>query len=170
LSWIFGAGLSALDERPRRRLAGAQARALGGGGIAWVARAARIRRPGAGRKRSITKDPKLLAELDALAEPTSRGDPMCPLRWISQSIGNLAEALPAARHLVSPDTVGRLLRDRDYSLQANAQQLEGFQHEDRHARFVYLLAQVAEHLREGHPVISVDAKNKEVVGQRGSRP
>ncbi len=190
LSRIFGTVLPALDERQRRLLAGAQARALGRGGIAWVSRAAqmsrttvqkavaevdagvdaaaRIRRPGAGRKRLITKDPGLLAELDALVEPTSRGDPMCPLRWTSKSTGNLAKTLQAAGHQVSADTVGRLLREMDYSLQANAKQLEGTQHEDRDAQFVYLSRQVAEHLRSGNPVISVDAKKKEVVGQRAN--
>lgn len=190
LSRIFGTVLPALDERQRRLLAGAQARALGRGGIASVSRAAqmsrttvqkavaevdagvdvaaRIRRPGAGRKRLITKDPGLLAELDALVEPTSRGDPMCPLRWTSKSTGNLAKTLQAAGHQVSADTVGRLLREMDYSLQANAKQLEGTQHEDRDAQFVYLSRQVAEHLRGGNPVISVDAKKKEVVGQRAN--
>jgi len=185
---MFATVLPVLDERQRRVLAGAQARALGRGGIAVVARtaqlsrttvqkavaevdagvdaAALVRRPGAGRKSLVAKDPNLLARLDALVEPTSRGDPMCPLRWTSKSTGNLADALVTAGHQVSPDTVGRLLRAMGYSLQATAKQLEGSQHPDRDAQFVYLSEQVADHLRGGDPVISVDTKKKEVVGQR----
>ena len=185
---MFGTVLPVLDERQRRVLAGAQARALGRGGIAVVARTAQlsrttvgkavaevdagvdaatlVRRPGAGRKSLVAKDPDLLARLDALVEPTSRGDPMCPLRWTSKSTGNLADALVTAGHQVSPDTVGRLLRAMGYSLQATAKQLEGSQHPDRDAQFVYLTEQVADHLRGGDPVISVDTKKKEVVGQR----
>ncbi|MBA3877672.1 MAG: ISAzo13 family transposase [Anaerolinea sp.] len=185
---MFATVLPVLDERQRRVLAGAQARVLGRGGIALVARTAKlsrttvqkavaevdagvdaatlVRRPGAGRKSLVAKDPDLLARLDALVEPTSRGDPMCPLRWTSKSTGNLADALLAAGHPVSPDTVGRLLRAMGYSLQATAKQLEGSQHPDRDAQFVYLSEQVADHLRGGDPVISVDTKKKEVVGQR----
>ena len=187
---MFTTVLPLLDERQRRILAGAQARALGRGGIAVVARTAQlsrttvqkavaevdagvdaatlVRRPGAGRKSLVAKDPDLLARLDALVEPTSRGDPMCPLRWTSKSTGNLADALLAAGHPVSPDTVGRLLRALGYSLQANTKQLEGSQHPDRDAQFVYLTEQVADHLRGGDPVISVDTKKKEVVGQRAN--
>jgi len=146
LGRMFASVLPVLDERQRRVLAGAQARALGRGGIAVVARAAQmsrttvgkavaevdagvdaatpIRRPGAGRKRLVDRDAQLLGRLDALVEPTSRGDPMCPLRWTSKSTSNLADALVAAGHRVSPDTVGRLLRSMDYSLQATAKQLE----------------------------------------------
>jgi len=185
---MFGTVLPVLDERQRRVLAGAQARALGRGGIAVVARTARlsrttvgkavaevdagvdaatlVRRPGAGRKSLVARDPDLLARLDALVEPTSRGDPMCPLRWTAKSTGNLADALLAAGHPVSPDTVGRLLRAMGYSLQATAKQLEGSQHPDRDAQFVHLTEQVADHLRGGDPVIGVDTKRKEVVGQR----
>ena len=183
LGRMFASVLPVLDERQRRVLAGAQARALGRGGIAVVARAARmsrttvgkaiaevdagvdpetpIRRPGAGRKRLVDTDAQLLGRLDALVEPTSRGDPMCPLRWTSKSTSNLADALVAAGHRVSPDTVGRLLRSMDYSLQATAKQLEGAQHADRDAQFVYLTERVADHLRGGNPVVSVDAKKKE---------
>jgi hypothetical protein len=192
LNHMFAAVLPLLDERQRRVLAGAQARALGRGGIAIVARAAGmsrstvqkavaeidagvdpaqpVRRQGAGRKRLVEKDPDLLAALDALVEPTSRGDPMCPLRWTSKSTGKLAEALVASGHQVScPDTVGRLLQQLDYSLQATAKQLEGTQHADRDAQFVHLTGQVADHLRTADPVISVDAKKKEVLGQRANR-
>ena len=191
LSRMFATVLPLLDERQRRMLAGAQSQALGRGGTTLVTRVAGmsrttvrkavaeaaagvdplapIRRPGAGRKRLVSKDPQLLTLLDAMVEPTSRGDPMCPLRWTSKSTGNLADALVAAGHRVSPDTVGRLLVGMDYSLQANAKQLEGAQHEDRDAQFAYLSKQVADHLRTGDPVISVDAKKKEVLGQRANR-
>jgi hypothetical protein len=184
---MFAAVLPLLDERQRRVLAGAQARALGRGGIALVARAAlmsrttvqravtevnagvdvktRVRRPGAGRKRLVAKDPGLLTRLDELVEPTSRGDPMCPLRWTSKSTQNLADALSKGGHRVSADTVGRLLVELGYSLQATAKQREGAQHEDRDTQFVYLSGQVAGHLGSGDPVISVDAKKKEVLGQ-----
>jgi hypothetical protein len=187
LSAMFAAVLPVLDERQRRILAGAQARALGRGGIGVVARAAAmsrttvskavaevaagvqasgpVRRAGAGRRRLADADAGLLAALDALVEPESRGDPMCPLRWTASSTGNLAEALTAAGHQVSADTVGRLLRSAGYSLQAAAKQLEGTQHEDRDAQFAYLAAQVAAHLDAGQPVISVDAKKKELVGR-----
>ncbi|MGH9187617.1 MAG: ISAzo13 family transposase, partial [Acidimicrobiales bacterium] len=187
---MFATVLPLLDERQRRVLAGAQARALGRGGIAMVARtagmgrstvqkavaevdagvdpAAPVRRAGAGRKRLIDKDPSLLLDLDDLVEPEARGDPVCPLRWTSKSTGNLADALVAMGHQLSPDTVGRELAAMGYSLQATAKQLEGRQHPDRDAQFVYLSERVGEHLRSGEPVISVDTKKKEVVGQRAN--
>jgi len=191
LSRMFATVLPLLDERQRRVLAGAQARALGRGGIALVARAAQmspttvhkavaevdagvgsqmpVRRPGAGRKKLVDKDPQLLARLDAMVEPSTRGDPMCPLRWTSKSTGNLAGALGTLGHRVSADTVGRLLAQMGYSLQATAKQREGVQHEDRDAQFVYLSGQVAGHLASGDPVISVDSKKKEVLGQRANK-
>jgi hypothetical protein len=184
---MFATVMPLLDERQRRVLAGAQARAFGRGGIGVVAAAAGmarstvqkavdevragvdpdapVRRAGAGRKKLIDKDPGLLVNLDDLVEPTARGDPMCPLRWTSKSTGNIADALQAMGHDISADTVGRLLRAMDYSLQATAKQLEGVQHPDRDAQFVYLSEQVGDHLRAGQPVISVDTKKKEVVGQ-----
>jgi hypothetical protein len=127
-----------------------------------------VRRAGAGRKRLIDKDPNLLLDLDDLVEPGSRGDPMCPLRWTSKSTGHLAAALHRGGHVVSADTVGRLLIGMDYSLQATAKQLEGAQHPDRDAQFVYLSERVGAHLRAGQPVISVDTKKKELVGQRSN--
>src|SRR5882762_5379124 len=188
---MFATVMPLLDERQRRLLAGAQARALGRGGIEAVVRAAgmsrttvqkalremdsgveppaRIRRPGAGRKRLTDKDPSLLSELDAMVEPLARGDPMCPLRWTSKSTGNLADALGNLGHQVSPDTVGRLLVGMEYSLQATAKQREGDQHPDRDAQFVYLSERVGDHLRAGEPVISVDTKKKEVVGQLANK-
>ena len=190
LAQMFATVLPLLDERQRRVLAGAQARALGRGGIATVSRAAAmarstvqkavaevdagvdpaapVRRPGAGRKRLIDKDPDLLLNLDDLVEPDARGDPMCPLRWTSKSTGHIADALRAMGHQVSADTVGRLLVEMEFSLQATAKQLEGSQHPDRDAQFVYLTNQVGEHLRAGQPVISVDTKKKEAVGQRSN--
>ncbi len=190
LTEMFATVLPLLNERQRRVLAGAQARALGRGGITKVAEAAglarstvqkavaevdvgvdvtpTVRRPGAGRKRLIDKDPDLLLNLDDLVEPDARGDPMCPLRWTSKSTGHIADALGAMGHQVSPDTVGRLLVSMEFSLQATAKQLEGAQHPDRDAQFVYLSHQVGDHLRAGQPVISVDTKKKEVVGQRAN--
>ncbi|MHB1599043.1 MAG: ISAzo13 family transposase [Acidimicrobiales bacterium] len=187
---MFATVLPMLDERQRRVLAGAQARALGRGGITMVAEAAGmarstvqkavsevdagvdltapVRRRGAGRKRLIDKDPDLLLNLDDLVEPDARGDPMCPLRWTSKSTGHIADALVGMGHQVSPDTVGRLLTEMEFSLQANAKQLEGSQHPDRDAQFVYLSHRVGDHLRAGQPVISIDTKKKEVVGQRSN--
>jgi Rhodopirellula transposase DDE domain len=190
LATMFATVMPLLDERQRRVLAGAQARALGRGGIAVVAESAGlarstvqravgevdvgvdvgspVRRAGAGRKRLVDKDPDLLLNLDDLVEPEARGDPMCPLRWTSKSTGNLADALRVMGHDVSADTVGRLLQAMDYSLQATAKQLEGSQHPDRDAQFVYLSERVGEHLRSGDPVISVDSKKKEQVGQKAN--
>jgi hypothetical protein len=125
-----------------------------------------VRRGGGGRKALIDTDPRLLMDLDDLVEPGSRGDPMSPLRWTSKSTGNLADALVAGGHQVSPDTVGRLLKQMDYSLQALAKQREGKQHPDRDAQFRYLNERVAARLARGEPVISVDTKKKELVGQR----
>ena len=187
---MFATMMPILDERQRRVLAGAQARALGRGGIgvvsasAGIARStvqkalseirlgveptARVRRRGGGRKKLIDKDEALLLNLDDLVEPEARGDPMCPLRWTSKSTGNLAGALQEMGHQVSPDTVGRLLQAMGFSLQATAKQKECDQHPDRDAQFVYLSAQVADHLRSGEPVISVDTKKKELVGQHSN--
>src|SRR6478672_2623306 len=188
---MFAAVLPLLDERQRRLLAGAQARALGHGGIGMVARTSglsrttvsaalaevregpapsgRVRAPGAGRPSLTSRDPELLERLDALVEPGSRGDPMCPLRWTSKSTSHLAQALTAGGHPVSPDTVGRLLSGLGYSLQATAKQLEGSQHADRDAQFGYLGERVAAFLSSGDPVISVDAKKKELIGQKSNR-
>lgn len=190
LAGMFATVLPLLDERQRRVLAGAQARALGRGGIAAVTRAAgmsratvskavaeldagveptmRVRRSGAGRKPLIDKDPDLLLNLDELVEPEARGDPMCPLRWTSKSTGKLADALGGMGHQVSADTVGRLLKAMGYSLQAARKTREGSQHPDRDAQFRYLSEQVAEHLRAGEPVVSVDTKKKELVGRKAN--
>ena len=191
LAWFLETVSPHLDERQRRILAGAQARTLGRGGIVAVAEATgmsrstvqaalaevdagvepsdRIRRPGGGRPRLIDKDPTLLQDLDDLVEPESRGDPMCPLRWTCKSTDQLARALNAMGHQVSPDTVGRLLKAMGYSLQAPAKENEGAQHPDRDAQFGHLNAQVEAHLRVGEPVISVDTKKKEVVGNLANK-
>jgi hypothetical protein len=175
-----------LDERQRRLLAGAQARALGRGGVAMVARATgmglttvkkgaaeivqgpevtgRVRRPGAGRPKASQRDPELIAALDALVEPDTRGDPMSPLRWTAKSTRTLAEELTRQGHRVSARTVAELLAVMGYSLQATSKQIEGAQHPDRDAQFRYLNEQARAHLADGQPVISVDTKKKEVVG------
>jgi len=180
-----------LDERQRRLLAGAQARALGRGGVAVVARtsgmshstvhlgireidqgpkpAGRIRRPGAGRPKATDRDPGLRHALDALVEPTSRGDPASPLRWTCRSTRTLANELAAQGHRVSARTVARLLGELDYSLQATSKQVEGAQHPDRDGQFRYLNEQARQHLADSQPVISVDTKKKEVVGNLGNR-
>ncbi len=176
-----------LHERARRLLAGAEAIAVGRGGVAAVARATglarstvergvadvragttlergRIRRAGAGRPRLLDRDPTLRADLEALIEPTSRGDPISPLRWTTKSVRNLAAELRRAGHAVSHQTVSELLHALGYSLQANRKVLEGTSHPDRDAQFEYLNAAVQLQLDLGEPVISVDTKRKELVG------
>jgi transposase len=177
-----------LDERQRRLLAAAAARALGRGGITLVARAVgmsrqtvydgladlddptglaagRARRPGGGRRRLTERDPGLVAALEALVDPDTRGDPTSPLRWTCKSTAQLARALTARGHPVSDDTVGRLLKQQDYTLQRTRKTLEGAQHPDRDAQFGYLNEQAKAHLAAGQPVVSVDTKKKELVGQ-----
>jgi hypothetical protein len=176
-----------LDERQRRLLAGAHARALGHGGIAVVARACgmrqqtvsrgvreldagdeplgRVRAPGAGRKRLAETDPGLVPALLALIEPAERGDPMSPLRWTTKSVRVLAAELTAQGHPVSADTVADLLREQGFSLQGNAKMIEGSQHPDRDAQFRYVNEQVGAHLAAGQPVVSVDTKKKEQIGE-----
>src|SRR5438034_3003020 len=124
----------------------------------------RVRRPGAGRKPAICKDPTLLAELEALVEPPTRGDPESPLRWTGKSVRRLAQALQAQGHEVSRTLVGELLNAAGYSLQANRKTKEGDSHPDRDAQFARINTQVAAALAEQQPVISVDTKKKELVG------
>src|SRR5215471_13892169 len=181
----FAAIFPHLDERQRRLLTGAEARALGHGGIRLVARAAgvreatvslgvdeldagaeplgRVRRPGGGRKRAADLDPGLLPALLALVEPDERGDPMSPLRWTTKSTRALAAELAAQGHRVSADTVGGLLRGEGFSLQASAKTVEGRQHPDRDAQFRYISEQARAFQDAGDPVISVDTKKKELV-------
>ena len=178
-----------LDERQRRLTAAAGARALGRGGIAAVMRqtglsrntvkrgireledgveldAGRVRGAGAGRKRAIEQDPELLGALDALVEQESRGDPESPLRWTCKSTRQLARALSAAGHPTSHVRVGELLRDElGFRLQANVKVKEGKQHPDRDAQFHYINEQVRRHQRAGQPVVSIDAKKKELIGE-----
>ncbi len=176
-----------LDERQRRVLAGAGARRLGRGGIKLVAAATgaaadtvgrgaaeleaglaldgRVRLAGAGRPPAEEKDPEVWPALDALVSPVTRGDPMSALRWTTKSTAKLAGEVTAQGHPVGPKTVARLLKDHGYSLQANAKKLEGRQHPDRDAQFHYLNGQVGAFLDSGLPVISVDSKKKENVGQ-----
>src|SRR6266571_6506229 len=177
-----------LNERQRRLWLGAEARELGSGGVAVVARAAgvagdtvrrgraeledpdaltypRSRKPGGGRKRADANDPGLVAALDKLVDPVTRGDPMSPLRWTSKSLRTLAKALQEQGHQVSEQIVRRLLREAGYSLQANAKTLEGGQHPDRDAQFGYLNDQVQHYIAAGDAVISVDTKKKELVGE-----
>jgi Rhodopirellula transposase DDE domain len=175
-----------LDERAWRLLLGAEAKVLGRGGIKLVAAAGgvhpdtvaqgvreldygepipgRVRRPGAGRPPMALTDPDLVAALDALVDPVSRGDPESPLRWTTKSTAKLAAELTAMGHRVSARTVAKLLKQAGYSLQANSKTLEGAQHPDRDAQFGYLNTQVARFQADGDPVISVDTKKKELVG------
>ncbi|GAA3087349.1 hypothetical protein GCM10017562_67030 [Streptomyces roseofulvus] len=187
LSVKFAVLFPHLDERQRRLLLAAEARVLGHGGVRAVALAAtvsettvrkgvyeleageeplgRVRRPGGGRKRVAVLDPGLRPALLALVESDERGDPMSPLRWTVKSTRLLARELTRAGHKVSADTVAALLREAGFSLQANAKTLEGGQHADRDAQFRDLNEQAREHRDAGQPVISVDTKKKELVGE-----
>ena len=176
-----------LDEKARRLVLGAEALAMGRGGIRRVAEATgahpdtvargrrevqsaelqdgRVRQPGAGRRPVTETDPGLLPALEALVEPATRGDPESPLKWTTKSTRHLAETLAEQGHPVSPSTVaGLLTRELGYSLQGNAKTIEGTQHPDRDAQFGYINDQVERHQAAGCPVISVDTKKKELVG------
>jgi len=180
-----------LDEAGLRLWAATEARSLGHGGVSTVARAtgmsrttiyaglaelktasplskqetrARVRATGGGRKKLTAKDEGLLRDLDALVEPTSRGDPMSPLRWTCKSTYRLAEELQQQGHEVSQRTVCDLLSQLDYSLQSTRKTQEGKQHEDRDAQFRFIAQKVREFQATGDPVISVDTKKKELIG------
>lgn len=176
-----------MNEAVRRRWAAAEARALGRRGIRLVAQATglslptvrrgmrelrqgiplevfRARRPGGGRRKLTAKDATLLADLEALVDPATRGDPTSPLRWTCKSTLKLAEELHNQGHGLSAHTVGEILHRQGYSLQSNRKTREGAQHPDRNAQFEYLNARVKEFQGRGSPVISVDAKKKELVG------
>jgi hypothetical protein len=176
-----------LDERSRRSFAAAEARAVGYGGIAAVARATGIapstigrgleelasasevpadrnRRAGGGRRSLTTANPTLLDDLLALVSPSERGDPMSPLRWTCKSLRRLADELCAMGHKISHTVVGELLKGEKFSLQANSKTREGGNHPDRDAQFVHISASVAHALARQQPVISVDTKKKELVG------
>ena len=174
------------DERDRRLVAAACARAMGHGGVTAVSKTAglsrptiikaiseldeaplatgRVRRQGGGRYGATEADPGLESALDALVDPDSRGDPESPLRWTVKSVRQLASVLSEGGHPVAPSTVGTLLHQLGYSLQANTKKVEGAQHPDRNAQFGYINEQVRRHLRRGEPVVSVDAKKKELIG------
>ena len=179
------------DERLRRLWAAAEAEALGHGGAVAVARSTgvsrraiavggqelrqkrtrksqpalvRIRRGGGGRKKSIDKDPRLLTELLALVEPATRGDPENPLRWTSKSVRHLADELKARGLSASHQLVSELLASEGYSLQANVKTREGGTHPDRNAQFEHINERIRAAQAEGQPVISVDTKKKELVG------
>ena len=177
----------ALTERSRRIWAATEARAAGRGGITGVARATgiayatiqrglkeltarvavapqRIRRPGGGRKNTLEKDPTLLTDLEGLVEPTASGHPMSPLRWTSKSVRHLTAALQRLGHAVSRQLVAELLAAAGYSLQANRKTREGTHHPDRDAQFRYINQHVRRGQRATQPVISVDTKKKELVG------
>ena len=183
-----------LDERARRLWAATEARAIGRGGIARVAEATgmsrgtvraglkelasgvvaeasgeapsgRLRRPGGGRKRVTELDPDLVVALERQLEPVTRGDPESPLRWTCNSAAHLADRLTAEGHPVSERTVNRQLHALGYSLQANAKTLEGRQHPDRDAQFRRIDRRVRAFQRMGQPVVSVDTKKKEIIGQ-----
>ena len=167
-------------------MAASEARSLGYGGVSKVRRACglsrkaiakgmqeisegntmpgRIRRSGAGRKKITVSDPKLLASLEHLVEPETRGDPESPLRWICKSTRALATQLTRKKHPVSHEKVAQLLRDQNYSLQGNRKTEEGADHPDRDAQFRHINAQVKRSLETGIPVISVDTKKKELLG------
>jgi len=178
-----------LNERQQRLALATEARLLGHGGVRAVAEvagvsvttvrkgvfeldggenplpSARARRPGGGRKSAAAQDSGLVPALLALVEPDERGDPMSPLRWTTKSLRHLAEELTRQGHRVSAPTVGKLLVEQGFSLQANTKTLEGSQHPDRDAQFRYLNEQVKDHQAAGEPVISVDTKKKEQIGQ-----
>jgi transposase len=176
-----------LDERLRRLYAAAEAKALGYGGVSVVARETgvsrraisngikelgdsaasqvrRIRKAGGGRKRTVASDTTLVHDLEQLVEPSSRGDPESPLRWTCKSVRKLAEELNRQGHQVSHRLVAELLQELGYSLQANRKSREGAAHPDRNAQFEHINDQVRAYQSDGQPVISVDAKKKELIG------
>ncbi len=176
-----------LNERTRRLLAASEALAIGWGGISAVSRATglsrqvisdgikelregekvgegRIRRKGGGRKTTVSKEPRLREDLERLVEPVTRGDPESPLRWTSKSVRKLAKELQRIGHQVSHQLVSELLHALGYSLQANRKTREGGEHPDRDAQFEHLNIQAKACLAAVEPVISVDAKKKELVG------
>jgi Rhodopirellula transposase DDE domain len=180
--------LPELDERARRLVLGAVARAAGRGGTGAVARLAgaswqtvangvaelesgagapegRVRRPGGGRKPLAETDPGLVPALLALVEDSTRGDPGSPLLWTTRSVERLAAELRALGHRCGKSTVHRMLAGQGFSMQSNARVKAGRQHGDRDAQFGYIAAAAKEHMAAGQPVISVDAKKKELVGE-----
>src|ERR1700739_1721545 len=183
----FESLLPTVDERMRLLFAAAEALAIDSGGISIVSRATggsrralargivevgnppmpsggAIRKPGGGRKSTVEQDATLVRDLELLIEPLSRGDPESPLRWTCKSVRKLAQELSQRGHRVSHRLVAELLHELGYSLQANAKTLEGSSHPDRNAQFEYIHRKVRRFLKQGQPVISVDTKKKELVG------
>lgn len=178
-----------MDERVTRCWAGAEALALGRGGVTAVARATglsrmtvragrdevsgkrlpgelvRVRRRGAGRPKVEQAQPGLSETLESMVDPVTRGDPQSPLRWTCKSTRRLAADLEKKGYAVSPQKVGELLKSQGYSLQAVAKSLEGEEHPDRNAQFEHINAEVKDFQHRGQPVISVDTKKKELVGE-----
>jgi hypothetical protein len=180
-----------LDERRRRQWAAAEARDVGWGGISLVSRAtglsrptimtglkelelstesrlvatARVRASGGGRRALTQSDPGLLEALERLIDPATRGDPMSPLRWTCKSTAKLAEELTRQNHPITDRTVAMLLKQNGYSLQANRKSREGSSHPDRNAQFEYINRQVRAFQKRQQPVVSVDTKKKELVGE-----
>ena len=176
-----------LDERLRRLIAAAEAQAIGYGGVSLVSRAtgvsrraialgskeledpemassSRVRKPGAGRKRATEKYPALVHALEQLIEPSTRGDPESPLRWTCKSVRKLSDELKARGYEVSHNLVADLLRESGYSLQGNRKTIEGASHPDRNAQFEHINDKVKRFQAQGLPVVSVDTKKKELVG------
>ena len=176
-----------LNEQSRRRFVALEAQALGHGGVSLMAQISglarstiyhgrsdilhavsappgRIRKQGGGRKKKASEDPTLVADLKRLVTPATRGDPMRPLLWTNRSLRHLVAALAKEGHKVCPTVVGNLLRGLGYSLQANSKTREGGQHIDRDAQFRYIDTQAETFLAADEPVISVDTKKKELVG------
>ena len=176
-----------LDERGRRRFAAAEASTAGRGGVLALTRITglarstidrglreladaamtevapgRTRRPGGGRKKLTETDPTLLADLQSLVEPTTRGDPIAPLLWTSRSLRNLADALQVMGHRIKHNVVADLLRQLDYSLQSNRKTREGSSNPDRDAQFAYINAQMKAALTAGQPAISVKNAGREL--------
>jgi len=183
----FGSVWPLLDERTRRIMAASEAITLGHGGVSLVGRACglsrkaiyrgireiedgvtpgegRIRRPGAGRKPITETDPDLVEALESMIEDQTRGDPESPLRWICKSTRAIAKQLDRQSHHVSHTKVAQILHDLEYSLQSNRKTEEGNDHPDRDAQFRHINAAVKRHLSQGLPVISVDTKKKELIG------
>jgi len=184
---------SEMDERMRRLFAAAESLTIGYGGVSIVSRATgvsrhaidagveelrqarrlgkrgdaaegRIRKKGGGRKKNVVKDATLEGDLERLVDPVTRGDPESPLRWTCKSVRKLAEELQRLDHEVSHTLVAELLQAKEYSLQANSKTIEGASHPDRNAQFEYISDKVKQYLGSGQPVISVDTKKKELVG------
>ncbi len=192
LGTVYANLLPMMDERLRRQWAAAEAQAYGWGGVSAVSAATgmspktiqrglqelsereahpdavvstRVRQVGGGRKRQTERDPALTEALEQLIDPVTRGDPESPLRWTCKSTGHLARELSAQGHPASASTVWRLLRAAGYSLQSNRKTKEGAQHPDRNDQFTHIAACVRDFQQRGQPVISVDTKKKELIGE-----